>query len=772
MTDFTITNKGNGTLLGTAGEDRLSFTYDTTTNDVWLTSLSPAAVGASAPVAGGYSGLFDGMGSNDAWFSGIEHFTFTDLSGGNDDIRAGDGDDVLNGGAGNDKLAGWGGVNRIDGGSGTDFAQLAMGWTSAALYIDVNGTSTFLGNGLLTNVEGVDLTTGSGNDTVIGHQGSGMRDVVRTGGGNDSITLAMGGSDTVDGGAGSDLLALTYSVETNDVWLTNLAVDTVSGGYKGLFDGYGSNDVWFSGIERFSFTDASGGNDNIRTGDGADTLNGGAGDDRLDGKGGADVIDGGLGKDHWGGHFATAGSAFKIDLNGVSTLLTSGSVKNIEAMALTTGSGNDTITGHQSSAMADSVKSGAGSDSIRLWMGGSDTVDGGAGSDVLTVTYNVVSNGVWLTNLAVDTVSGGYKGLFDGYGSNDVWFSGIERFSFTDASGGNDNIRTGDGADTLNGGAGNDALNGGGGNDVLNGGAGADTMLGGAGDDTYHVDDIGDRVYETTTIGGVTNAGGVDTVLAYLSSCTLGDFVENGRIMSTGTASLSGNSLGNLIHAGKGSNVLVGGSGTDTLSYAYGANGTTGVKVSLASTTAQATGGSGSDRISGFERLTGSANSDSLTGSSGANIIKGGGGNDTVTGGGGSDSLYGDAGNDLLRGGAGNDVLYGGAGRDLFRFDAALSTATVRNVDKIMDFSVVDDTIQLENAFFTKFGTTTTGTIASGNFRANTAGRAADANDYIVYETDTGKLFYDADGSAAGAAVEVAVIGTNLALTYADFVLV
>jgi hypothetical protein len=44
--------------------------------------------------------------------------------------------------------------------------------------------------------------------------------------------------------------------------------------------------------------------------------------------------------------------------------------------------------------------------------------------------------------------------------------------------------------------------------------------------------------------------------------------------------------------------VLDGGSGTDTVSYAYGLAGTTGVTVSLAVTTAQATGGSAATRCS------------------------------------------------------------------------------------------------------------------------------------------------------------------------------
>ena len=180
-----------------------------------------------------------------------------------------------------------------------------------------------------------------------------------------------------------------------------------------------------------------------------------------------------------------------------------------------------------------------------------------------------------------------------------------------------ENLTGGSAADKLTGDGLANTLIGNAGNDTLNGTGGADRMLGGSGNDTYYVDNTGDRVVETTTATGALDAGGIDTVISYLTAYTLGSFVENGRIMSTGAANLAGNSLNNVIYAGKGSNVMSGGSGTDTLSYAYGANGTTGVKVSLSTTSAQATGGSDTDTISGFERLTGSANNDSLTGNSG-----------------------------------------------------------------------------------------------------------------------------------------------------------
>ena len=49
---------------------------------------------------------------------------------------------------------------------------------------------------------------------------------------------------------------------------------------------------------------------------------------------------------------------------------------------------------------------------------------------------------------------------------------------------------------------------------------------------------------------------------------------------------------------------------------------------------------------------------------------------------------------------------------------------------------------------------------------------AADSNDYLIYNPNDGKLYYDADGNGSSAAVQIVTIGTNLALTNADFVVV
>ena len=46
--------------------------------------------------------------------------------------------------------------------------------------------------------------------------------------------------------------------------------------------------------------------------------------------------------------------------------------------------------------------------------------------------------------------------------------------------------------------------------------------------------------------------------------------------------------------------------------------------------------------------------------------------------------------------------------------------------------------------------------LSLASFWKSTTGLAHDSNDHIIYETDTGWLNYDSNGSAAGSAVHIA----------------
>ena len=93
--------------------------------------------------------------------------------------------------------------------------------------------------------------------------------------------------------------------------------------------------------------------------------------------------------------------------------------------------------------------------------------------------------------------------------------------------------------------------------------------------------------------------------------------------------------------------------------------------------TVQNTVGAGTDTLSGFENLTGSAFKDTLTANGLANRIDGAAGNDTINGGAGNDTLQGGADNDVLVGGAGADALDGGDGNDTASYASATVAVTV-----------------------------------------------------------------------------------------------
>jgi serralysin len=164
--------------------------------------------------------------------------------------------------------------------------------------------------------------------------------------------------------------------------------------------------------------------------------------------------------------------------------------------------------------------------------------------------------------------------------------------------------------------------------------------------------------------------------------------------------------------------------------------------------------------------IAGNGYNNTLTGTAGAEVIQGLGGRDTLYGQAGNDRLEGGSGNDSLYGGAGLDQLLGGSGSDSFVFNTALDAAS--NVDQILDFSTVYDTIGLENAIFTAL--TGTGTLSSSAFHVGAA--AHDVTDRVIYDRGTGALTYDADGTGATAAIKFAQLSPGLALTASDFIII
>lgn len=349
----------------------------------------------------------------------------------------------------------------------------------------------------------------------------------------------------------------------------------------------------------------------------------------------------------------------------------------------------------------------------------------------------------WTSGLQDGSLSGVYAKRFDAAGQE--LSSGVEITGTAQ----DDTIYAGYGIQTLEGLAGNDVLFGGLGNDTLIGGSGSDALAGGFGDDLYILED-NDTVVEDA-------GAGIDTVRSSVTY-TLSDNVENLVLTGSGAINGTGNNQHNTITGNSGKNTLNGGSGGfDTL---IGGLGNDTYVLSDADAIVEAVDG-GIDTVKAAISYTLGSTLEKLT-LTGATAING-------TGNALNNTIIGNNGNNMLAGAAGNDTLTGSNGQDVFLFNTALNASN--NKDTITDYVVADDSIQLAQAIFSNLAT---GTLSAANFRANANGKAVDGDDYILYETDTGKLFYDADGNGAGAKVLFAVIGdlTHPPLSATEFTVI
>ncbi|WP_311270531.1 calcium-binding protein [Sphingobium sp. WCS2017Hpa-17] len=699
----------------------------------------------------------------------------------NDQIVAGSYDDRLNGGDGDDRLSGGAGDDVIDGGAGRDYMAGGQGDDR---YIDPDA-----GDVIIENV-------GEGIDTVETH-------------------------------------AESYILSAN--------VENLVFVGEGLFTGTGNElDNFIQALDNFSSVSLSGmaGADILFSAYGDDLLDGGSGADQMQGGYGNDsyVVDdaGDVVNEQVGAGFDTVNSSISYRLTeNVESLRLIGVTGAVDAYG---NAGNNWLN-----AAWVTVAPAAGTQ-IRLYGEGGndhllgsrygDYLDGGSGADSMTGgggndTYVVEDAGdvvIEQANGGFDTVNSsisyrltdnveslrliGVTGAVDAHGNaGNNW---LNAFWVDVAPAAGTQIR-------LYGESGNDHLLGSRYGDYLDGGAGADNMTGGQGNDTYVVDAVGDRVIEQA-------GDGFDTVNSSISY-TLTDNVESLRLIGVaGAVDAHGNAANNWLNAAwvdvapaEGTQIrLFGEGGNDHLlgsRYADYLDGGTGAD--------NMTGGGGNDTYvvddAGdvvIEQANGEFdtvdtrisytlpdNVESLRLLDGTGLVEGRGnaGDNWLSafwiekqpwdpalevrlyGGDGNDHLLGWARGSFLDGGAGNDVLQGGAGADRFHFGDPLDART--NVDTIVDFwdnirgGPWADRIELDDAIFT---TLSTGALSADAFVANADGVATTAEQRIIYDTDSGALFYDADGSGAGEAVQFAVFVPHPAagnpalpeMTAAEFVVV
>jgi Ca2+-binding RTX toxin-like protein len=154
--------------------------------------------------------------------------------------------------------------------------------------------------------------------------------------------------------------------------------------------------------------------------------------------------------------------------------------------------------------------------------------------------------------------------------------------------------------------------------------------------------------------------------------------------------------------------------------------------------------------------------------SAGSDINFGLNGNDVIYGGAGDDSLIGGQNRDTLFGGTGNDELLGGGGNDdfLFQMEGTNTNIAQYGIDRILDMNAAgSDRIGLDDALFKGIGTPNNLNISAFNLN----GAAVDADDRIIYDSTTGALYYDDDGSGIHAPIQFAQLNPGTSVSTWDF---
>lgn len=549
---------------------------------------------------------------------------------GADTAYGGSGDDTIIGGAGNDVLHGEAGSDLLNGDAGSD--TLYGGADNDHL---VGG----LGDDHLTGGEGDDnyyFSAGDGQDTITDTQG--LSTIYLSGLPLDQIYFRRDGTSLVLNFLGSpdDHIRLTdffdplsqlasyglrFDAGNGITWqLSSAELDEAS------LLGTALNDV-IHGNSLDNAIGGGGGDDTLYGNGGSDSLDGGAGDDALHGQAGNDLLSGGDGSDHLDGG---TGADQLLGGAGDDTYVVDDTGDVVTEVV---NSGADTIRSSISYALPDNVE--------RLELIGTEAIDA-TGNDAGNALVGNLGDNV-LRGLAGD--------------------------------------------DTLDGGAGNDVLEGGHGHDVLDGGVGIDQLIGGIGDDRYRVDDSSDVVVELA-------GQGADTVESTAYSYTLSDNVEHlilvdgsnayEAISGIGSQTLTGNSYGNRLDGGVGSDTLIGGLGDDI----YVIDSTGDVIVENADEGTDTVESSISYTLGAtLENLTLLGSADlNATGNDGDNVIQGNEGSNRIEGGEGADTLSGGAGDDYYVAVSADDSVHEYAGEGVDTVERVFETNLVleSNVENLI----------------------------------------------------------------------------------------
>ncbi len=260
----------------------------------------------------------------------------------------------------------------------------------------------------------------------------------------------------------------------------------------------------------------------------------------------------------------------------------------------------------------------------------------------------------------------------------------------------------------------------------------------------------------------LTNNKGIVTISDTLTAnvtTTLPANVENLTLTGTANINGTGNTLNNIITGNSGNNILNGATGIDTL---IGGLGNDTYQVDTTTDTITENANQGTDTVQSSVTYTLGNNLENLT-LTGTTNINGTGNtlNNIITGNSGNNTLNGSDGNDTLIGGTGNDTITGGTGSDRFTFNN-------RNegIDTITDFlSSQGDKITVSAAGFGG-GLAAGVAITAAQFLLGTT--ALNASNRFIYNTITGGLFFDGDGTGTLAAIQMATLSSKPSISASD----
>ncbi|KAA1420232.1 calcium-binding protein [Nocardioides humilatus] len=364
----------------------------------------------------------------------------------------------------------------VPGGPGTKTVLVnfrsAAGATSALAAIDdIRLYDPPTCHGVTATVAGNGTVVGtSGADVIVG--GPGVDEI--SGFGGDDLICGFGGNDTINDGLGSDTV---YAAEGNDLVRSVAAVD-INDQFDEYWGGPGTDQMSYGARSSDTLVSLENGgtNDGAATGEfdsvfEFENVTTGSGNDTITGDTSANRLMGNGGADTISG---ADGNDYLAGADGADTLRGDGGNDTILA-----GNGDDIVNEGSTATGTDLIKGGTGFDrisyasrtaSVAIRLNGVPT-SGAAGENdkLLNLEYAVGGSGA--DTLVGHTTADRLHG-----NAGDDTISG---------NGGNDIIVAGPGADTANGGNGNDSIDtidGVGGNDTANGGTGTDTATTDPGD--------------------------------------------------------------------------------------------------------------------------------------------------------------------------------------------------------------------------------------------------------------------------------------------------